>query len=522
MKIGKILHALIQSMSQKERENFTKFSHMTGGYNGSHYQDLFEFYKGMRDYEERWYEKTKLAAGFRNNLPALRTKLLGMILESLRLKNARSEKSQRMEMQASLEDVRILQGRGFPEQAAKRLKKLRKSCSPVSDPLIFLQLQDLEYEILLLTPSPNLEATFVQMNQDGEKALETLRVRSVYAQLQGKLRNVAKLRGKSLMAIHPDYQPFLEDPLLWKDNPPEEFLARSVYDNCQGMLYLIQDKNVESYEVYKQSIERWEKNHRKIWDNADLYLSMVQNYLLSCLYGAAHSSQFPEAKRKIEGLKSIPPRNKLKFNRMLNYQTLQYYLNFLDEEQVDLDKIATWLGKNEDKIQISRRLAFYNNFKLLNFINEDFSQTNKWILKIEQLPGEAKKKDVRNPAKLMQLVSFFELDRKAEKSMLLDENAIRRVDRYFKKEFEAEKPESIDAQYTFAILAFFKKIINLVKGGTEFIEACQGLDEELNGIMAPNAEKQLMNDYLFIFWARTYTKKTSIKNQLKDHLNGID
>jgi len=515
-RVEQILYIFIHSLDKKEKENFTKLDKMTAGKAGSDCLKLFEIFNRMDSYDPHWVEKHPLRDAFKNNLPKLRNLLFNALLESLRWRNQRSEKSPLAKQQAELDNIRILMGRGFLPSAQKRMPRLEAEINPGEYPIHTLHLLDLKRRMALREPNWHFKQTFQELADAGQQALASLSLRLKLSLLEGEIRSLGKLSTSSenRKAI---YQSYLEHPDLQPEAIPQEFLARAYFVNSRGILLLVTERLDEAYALYSEGMQEWQRYPEKIWDHADLYLSILHHYLHSCIYSSS-LEEFPRIRKEIEqqepGL--IPPRHRAKKQRILHLQTLQYYIYFPNKPQPHLETIEQWVLEIEEdtSIQLSRLLAFYNNLWILSLMREDFSRTNFWLQRILNAKTRVVQEDVRFFAKLMSLICMYELE-------IMDQNQIRSVVRVLKKRFPDPKAARDSWQYQYGIMLIdcCKRLLNAPRdtGATEPL--FQKLGDELETLLDKAKVSSPRNEHLVVWWAKGKVEKCSIREKWIEELN---
>lgn len=137
-------------------------------------------------------------------------------------------------------------------------------------------------------------------------------------------------------------------------------------------------------------------------------------------------------------------------------------------------KVREWLPQNEKGVPLAFRLGLSYNLTVFLFVNGYFREANQWLIGILNMPGREERKDIRDSARILQLILQYEMG-----NLDLQEYLLRSAYRYF------QKNEGLAAFEKMQVRAF-KKLAGVPPGSDPWRSALSelksGLDDLRNKI----------------------------------------
>lgn len=394
---------LVQSMSKAEKRYFRRFAEMTGGQQCERYLLLFT---AMEDLEED--DGAELAAkiqdeALRANLPVYRNRLQSLILRSLRTLYA--GRSTASEIRQLLEEIEILYERRLFSACMKRLDKALTLATAHEQESALLEIHNWRRKLNGQTPLAQQDALLTAIHQEEKGCMDRLQTERACAHLHERQRVRARLR---LVARTPEDQ--LADRL---ENAPEpaNFLAQVHFLSARAIREFSSNQVTEAATSYRRIMGIWDAAPHRIVDHPDLYLASFNNYLGTLLVGDRNHDEFLQAVQKLRKLPDLPRHTRVHFQWLAYHQELIFSMNFAGYEATLLlvSEIEEWITQNAQEILVPLLLAFYFNITMFFFVYSEYSRANRWLTRILNQPGRAERRDIRNFARIFQVLLQFEL-----------------------------------------------------------------------------------------------------------------
>lgn len=489
------LHALIRSLSQAEKRYFKLFAGMGAGRSQSNYLLLFDCLNAMEVFDENALRSQLSGQPFLNHLPSTIHRLYALLLKSLRtLHDTDSIDAKLRTMDFEIEVLLAKQQFREARRIIGRAKALAREYEREG---MLLALLDCEKRMFLLAPEGDGEAFHAVMAREEEAAMSRfVRQRRLLA-LHERVRNLARTASPGELADLPELN------ALQKEVPGG--LICSVYwHNIQGIALLNALDYFAAHRLYQNLMALWEEQAHRIPDQADLYLGCANNYLNACLFGLEHI-EFLSSAQSLRSLDNLPAAASLKLRRIVYSHELNYSINFgkYDEGVQLVAEIENWLRESEQQLDVSRRLAFYYNIANFHFGFGQVSEANRWINRILNLPRGPERPDIRDFARLFQLVIQYELGH-----LDLQEYFLRSSYRYFARSRKLTEFEA-------ALIDFMKEMGKVPEQSPAFFAACEQLHTQLDAMWMDKWEKAPLGLELTLFWVKSKLKRVPFREHFE-------
>jgi hypothetical protein len=165
-----------------------------------------------------------------------------------------------------------------------------------------------------------------------------------------------------------------------------------------------------------------------------------------------------------------------------------------------MGELNHWLDQHKDKLSDVRLLIFYYNITLYYFAHSQFSQAQKWLLKILHFPPTEARADIRDFARVFQLVLQYELG-----NLDVQEYLLRSAYRYFNRTQKLH-------EYEEAILTFVRKEQkNAGISRKATYSAFETLQESLQKIRSEAEGAEPVGFQVMLFWIESHLEGVPLK-----------
>jgi hypothetical protein len=416
---------LVQSMSKAEKRFFRRFAEMTGGAQSERYLALFAAVEAQQEDDPDELLKKLDDPALRTHLPVYRNRLQALILRSLRTLYA--GRSAGSEIRQLLEEIEILYERRLFAACAKRIEKALSVAEAHEQEALLLEIHAWRRKLSGQLPLPQQDQHLAEIRSQETHTLARLAKEREFAHLHERQRVRARLR---LTERSPGDRP----PELPAQLPDDaNFLTRTHYYSTAAMLAMSRNQVEEASEINAQLMAHWEQDQMRILDHPDFYLATYNNYLGTLLFDDSKHGQFLTAVQRLRKLPEMPRHTRVNFEWLGYHQELIFSMNFVgyDATQALIQEIEAWIQRNSAEIHVTRLLAFYFNMMMFYFVYGEYSRANRMLGRILNQPGKAERRDIRNFARIFQVLLQFELQ-----NIDLNEYLVRSAYRYLNRKDE--------------------------------------------------------------------------------------
>jgi hypothetical protein len=416
---------LVQSMSKAEKRFFRRFAEMTGGAQSERYLALFAAVESQQEDDPDELLKKLDDPALRTHLPVYRNRLQALILRSLRTLYA--GRSAGSEIRQLLEEIEILYERRLFAACAKRIEKALSVAEAHEQEAHLLEIHAWRRKLSGQSQLNQQDELLTSIRTEEAATLNRLAQEREFAHLHERQRVRARLRLGSRGSE--------EHPVTLPDHVPTHanFLARAHYHSTAAMLALSRNQVQEAAGIYTQLMSLWDQDPTRIVDHPDIYLSTFNNYLGTLLIGDRDQGLFLSAVQRLRKLPDLPRHTRVNFQWLGYHQELIFSMNFVGYEatQILIQEIDEWIANNAAEIHVPRLLAFYFNMTMFYFVYGEYSRANRMLGRILHQPGKSERRDIRNFARILQVLLQFELQ-----NIDLNEYLVRSAYRYLNRKDE--------------------------------------------------------------------------------------
>lgn len=441
------LHALIHSLSKAERRFLSLFADFGAGRSFDSTLELMEAILELPAWDEALLLKSLRKQSLIDHLSSHKTRLLNLVLRSQRLH--RSEKSVGSELRGLMEDIAFLMGKGQPRMAQKRLEKAKALAIHYEDHGTMLQLITWEQRLFIQTGTGSERAFFERLELEERHHLDRLSLQQSLLRQHTRIRSLLRTVGRARKPEEQEaFRAILMDPCLRQPPPEDAFYASTLFLQIRGTYHLAMGESESAWLNFDLLMHRWEAHSDQIGHHSELYLSSLNNYLSSCLSDKKYHSHFLAKVKTARDVHDVQPETRVKMERVAYAQELSFRMNFrtLEDSAAFLEELQAWLDSVKGTLEGAWQLFFYNNLSLYHFIFSSFRKANHWLKKILDYKGTDARQDIRDFARVFQLILQYELG-----NLDLQEYLLRSASRSLKREDKVYAMESAILEWTKAM-----------------------------------------------------------------------
>jgi|GEM_PF-4376574 len=411
MRVTNDLFFLIKSLSPVEKRYFRLYSELHSKSKEHNYIRLFDAIDKQTSYDENAIKQKFRNETFVKQLTVTKNKLSSKLLESLRSYQAGSKtKDVTFQLRESLDTLTILKKRKAFNQMYKELRRAKKLAYQHDAFSYLLLLGQFEMECFMDRKGEDMLDGLNQLLEEEQEILQQLQNQQAYTNLNNKVFISFKLKIGAEQKQQTALKRLLNHDLLKEPEHASSFQAKVYFHNIRAYCF-IRIKNFETaYEHYNTVKALWEAHPVQIDRKPLGYIKALCNYLNGC-YQTERHALYPETLSK---LKEIEVKYKIKESDFIHTRLLHelmYYLvtGNLKEGQLAAPSIDKTIEANKAHIHISRQMAIYYNLMILYFFCDDHSNCLTQLIRLNNLPKNNPRTDIRHFCKLLLIVVHYEL-----------------------------------------------------------------------------------------------------------------
>lgn len=360
------------------------------------------------------YNETALKQQFANHplgkhFAATKSRLFDLILAAMRAFN--EDKHIVHKVRNLIADARFLRERRLYPLAQKRLQKAHKLAEhyhlrPELLEILHLKRREIK-DHQRKGLAQQLQDNLTQTTQLLQKGLDEHQLDTWYQQ-------VFIIARQDFSARNPDQKDriatLLQAPLLKELPPQATFRSHIYFHQLHSMLAQLTHDWETSHQHKAQLVQLWESQPHLLHENIFEYGIALANLLA----GQHMSGRYYEMPATIHQLRQIKTETEDQaaeiFSNRAFYQLL-YYFNTgeFDAAAEGIEEIEEGLVKFSQKINTARKLTFYYNISLLQFLSDNTREALRWINKIIHDATSELRRDLQQSARLLLLIFHYEL-----------------------------------------------------------------------------------------------------------------
>lgn len=498
MSLNKDLLKLVRSLSGSEMRFLTlQMTSGAGRKNESGMVLLRLLREAEHSSEQEWLKFLVTEMG-QVNISLLQSRLFGVILKSLRRQY--DQYATTSVLAVAIQEIEILADRGLIKAAEKRIYKGKALARKREEFSLLLRLLALEQEMFFKAPRKrDIEPFFSQMAEEEAVALAASHRLQVLSGLNLHVRSRAR---RSPSVRNPEEREavltLLKHPMLEMMPPDSEFLSSFYNHHIHGLLYFSLSQYESAHNRYLAAINLWKSHPQWLEFRPEEYLTLLNNYLYACFLHQDRIRLFRQGMAELQNLGNMIPENQLKARRIAYSHQFTFLANFqsFDASREEVGKIEAWLKENEHTLQPIHFLPFSYNFVTYFFVHGEFRHALKWVREIMNYPNGPARPDIRDCARIIEIVLQFELG-----NFDVQEYLLRSAYRYFRRN---EKLYVLEKGLLGLLRSVWKE------GGFNLTEARKFLDTILEIKAQPGELNPLGTDELLL-WVESKIQEVPIR-----------
>ena len=444
------LFDLIQLMTKAEKRQFKLYSVAVNGSGPNNLLMLFDILARSEQYDESKLNEKFKKESFYPYLSSAKNKLNNNLQKFLSGNNYGSKVMH--DLKESISASEMLHSKGLLKAAAKVINKAK--IRAIEAELFDHYLSLIKIEKLILEdrqPADYYEKMNDLLNEElviSEKYIELLKYKNLNHRITHKSRVQLRYRTEDEKKQLSDLR---KNKLLRDNANPLSQKARILFYHTRARIAVHEGNAEEALAELNQAFElinKWGDNYQ-ITETSE-YLSILNHYITTNLF----LGNFSAVQDILPVYKELPVTTRFQEIKMLDrYYFFQFlvYLNTLQFDKIKLleKDVEIILESSSTWIRTSRKLVYYYNLTISNFLTGNYDRALYWINCILNYPKTDIRKDMQAIARLMRMLVLYEL-----KNQHLIDDLLRSAQRYL---------SSKDNLFSFEVtlLQFLKELASL-------------------------------------------------------------
>ena len=445
------LFQLIKSLTSNEKRHFQLSTALQQG--KKNYVLLFEAMDAQcanEPYDKELVVQQLEGYKFVKSLHVTENYLYQRIMDSLRSYHA--DKHITSKLYDLLTNAEILTQKGFYKVALEALNQAEKLAIKHHKSLILAAVAPRKIELMVADKERHLTEQLEELYSQLQEVNRQLEEESTYVYWHHWLVLVfRKWRDPKDPAILQK----IEECFEWvsqQDFPAEgTFQTQCYYYTIQSLYYQLTKNYEQGNVIHAKILEIWEANPSILKEKLAVYIARLSNYINNSLTCGKQDLVY-ELIEKMEALPTITfDEEGEQFQNVYFYKQLYYLNNSQLEEAAQLiPAIEKGLQKYVQKVNPTRKMAFYYNSTVIYFLLENYEEAMDWLEKILVTTRTYEPRTgVRRFARILEMAILYKL---GQHDLL--ESRFRSVNRNKKLKEEMHVLEQVTLQY-------FKKLLDM-------------------------------------------------------------
>ena len=402
----KNLWSLVQALGKSEKRYFRLRSRAQRK-GASQLEQLFDW---LGNEPEAPHALPASLQGLAKTLPTLSSRLLEGIQNAL--VDQHRNKTQESRLNQALERIALLYKKKQWDLAQWQLTKEKRVALTYSYLPQYLALLGLERKVLLSQFPKDSRARMADLRQQELAALELLSQQAELSHLDYTVRQRIRQRldaGEG--QVRAELRALAQRDIVRQGLDSPDFLSFSYASNILGNHCNLEKDFGRAIAVYARVFEAWKERPRWIQERSFFFLSLFSNYQIALLYGQKDTQVLESALQFIRDIQLSDAAVQLHFQNVAYQSSLVIYMNRGDFDAaaaLSLE-ISDWLTQNAANLSPNVHLTFRYNGAVIHFMRKDFPEAQRNVTQILDLPGKEARRDIREFARLFQVLLALEM-----------------------------------------------------------------------------------------------------------------
>lgn len=403
------LHILIHSLTQAEKRYVKVFARRHAANPENNSLLLFEAIQTQTQYDEAALKQQFSYHQIGRQFASSKNRLFDLVLKAMRAFH--DEKSIISQVRNLIKDAAFLRDRRLYPLANKRRNKAFRIAKKHQFHPEILEILAQEIREIKGRKLKDMAEQLTQCLQETDSVLQLMVTEHKLYSLNQKLFVTTR---KEFTSRNPDLNARImalqQEPIMQEVPPNPSHRSHAWFHENHGLLEQLLGNWDNSYQHKKKIVELWEANPHLIRQASYAYYISLANLLAGCHM----SGRYAEMPGLIAKIKMAKPENEDDMGELFSnraFYQLLYSFNTGDFEAAleGIDEIEEGLLKYDSKINKARKLSFWYNISLLNFLNERFRESLRWTNMIIHDERSEHRKDLQQSARILLLILHYEL-----------------------------------------------------------------------------------------------------------------
>jgi hypothetical protein len=471
------LFALIKSLTKAEKRYFKLFASVNNA--DANYILLFDAIDAQHVYDEKAIKEKFEGKNFIKQLHVTKNYLNKLILKSLR--NYHSKISSDAELKDLLREIEILFRKELFEQCGDAINKTEKIAKNFENQTVLLEILNWKRKLLLTKGDPFGNRNAVnRIIEIEEEIIENLNRHNKYWNYTINVFDYFS-KGKK------ETNKLLKEPLLNDEDKARILQSKILFYHLRYSMAIAGDKDEEALASLTSLINLIEKYPARITDDPHSYITALNNKI-GMLLNMKRYDEIPELLLKV---RNVPKKFKLKDESKITFKLLLRTYNVELEMYRDtgnikkgvelIKEVKEFAEVYDSSISSDYKSLLFYQFAYIYFMNNNYSESLKWINKIINYEIGRGREDIESYARFLNLIIHYEL-----KNIYVLRYAVEAARRFLKKKRDLKDFEKM-------LLKFFSRL------STQHPEKHKELFECLNKelfLKTTPSQKESILDYL--------------------------
>lgn len=421
MKPSDEIFQLVKAMSAREKLFFRKKYIQLIEDSDNNYLNLFNEIVRQADSGEE-YDESKVKSGeysgkFIKNLPFHKNFLYNLLLNSLVFSGKDLKAS--YQVRNLMTQAEILSEKLLHEQSMKLIQKAKKVSADNDYHSLLYQIMNTEKIEVRYTSTAEEAARKIEQLLDEQMELVELMKNAVeFYRLNEKvgiflrIQGSGKVRGKNTLD---EFERIFDTPLLKNIESARSFLQKYIFHNLNLQYHLTKENFKDAHGHAKSAVELCENNLGKLQSKPDNYVFALSN-LANTEIRVRKFAEFEQTMEKMGKLHEVFPETLSNSNKVFIFYSMSVLRLSMYMESSDTGRLKSLaeetklkLPEFEEGITVYQRIILYYFLSTANFMLENFENCLHWNGRIFNLGKTDLSEDYQCYARLIQLISFYEL-----------------------------------------------------------------------------------------------------------------
>lgn len=401
------LHQLIHTLNPSEKRYFRLLAARNA--EDVSYIKLFDLILEMPAYDEGQLIAKLDDEKFTRRLSAHKHYLYQYILRTMR--NYDTKKRSWLRIRGLIGDGIYLYEKTLFVQSGKRFRQARKQAEKSGDLMALLEIQDWERKVIKRLHNKDRQEQLEARHREKDKLLDQIGNLYEYYDAYDRIFMLSQEvhysergeRDKRLLEAAE------MTALLQNEAAPSSFRARHFFLQTQAIMNQLEGDTEAAEACYTELVEHWEAHPAQIQEAPMRYGTLLANLASYCQV----NRHYGKVERLLASIRKLNPDTenaRFRLREAGYFHELMLYINTgaFDTAMRLEGRLRTWMKQNQDRINLSRLQAYRYNFSVLGFLTGQWTRSLTWLQVILEEPNQAIRRDIREVALLLRLISQFE------------------------------------------------------------------------------------------------------------------